>query len=54
MRAVNGKLIIQLQWPNRSGRFFVQHVRVVGKWLALWKYFKLAAKVKTPLPLPIL
>ena len=27
---------------------------MVGKWLALWKYFKLAAKVKTPLPLPIL
>ena len=26
---------------------------MVGKWLALWKYFKLAAKVKTPLPLPI-
>ena len=26
----------------------------MGKWLALWKYFKLAAKVKIPLPLPIL
>ena len=33
-------------------RFFVQHVHVVGKWLALWKYFKRAAKVKTSLTSP--
>ena len=33
-------------------RFFVQHVHVVGKWLALWKYFKRAAEVKTSLPSP--
>ena len=33
-------------------RFFVQHVHMVGKWLALWKYFKRAAEVKTSLPSP--
>ena len=33
-------------------RFFVQHVHVVGKWLALWKYFKQATEVKTSLPSP--
>ena len=27
---------------------------MVGKWLALWKYFKRATEVKTPLPSPIL
>ena len=32
--------------------FVVQHVHVVGKWLALWKYFKPAAEVKTSLPSP--
>ena len=26
----------------------------MSKWLAIWKYFKLAAEVKTPLPSPIL
>ena len=26
----------------------------MGKWLALWKYFKRATEVKTPLPSPIL
>ena len=31
---------------------FVQHVHMVGKWLALWKYFKQATEVKIPLPLP--
>ena len=36
---------LEIKYPcnflhNRSGRFFVQHVHVVDKWLALWKYFK--------------
>ena len=48
--------ILKIKYPcnflyTRS-RFFVQHVHVVGKWLALWKYFKRAAKVKTSLPSP--
>ena len=33
-------------------RFFVQHVHVVGKWLALWKYFKRATEVRTSLTSP--
>ena len=32
---------------------FVQHVAIVGKWLALWMYFKRANEIKT-LPSPIL
>ena len=55
-RGFHGYLLnFEIKYPrnflhNRSGRF---HVHMVGKWLALWKYFKRAAEVKTPLPLPI-
>ena len=49
-------LNLEIKYPcnflyTRS-RFFVQHVHVVGKWLALWKYFKRATEVKTSLPSP--
>ena len=49
-------LNLEIKYPcnflyTRS-RFFVQHVHVVGKWLALWKYFKRASEVKTSLPSP--
>ena len=60
VRGFRGYLLnLEIKYPrnflhNRSGRFFVQRVHVVGKWLALWKYFKRAAEVKTPLPSPIL
>ena len=52
-------LNLEIKYPRnflhtRSGRFLVQHVHMVGNWLALWKYFKRAAEVKTPLPSPIL
>ena len=52
-RGFRGYLLnLEIKYPrnflhNRSGRFFVQHVHVVGKLLALWKYFKRAAEVKT-------
>ena len=54
-RGFRGYLLnLEIKYPrnflhNRSGRLFVQHVHVVGKLLALWKYFKRAAEVKTPL-----
>ena len=57
-RGFRGYLLnLEIKYPcnflyTRS-RFFVQHVHVVGKWLALWKYFKLSAEVKTSLPSPI-
>ena len=49
-------LNLEIKYPcnflyTRS-RFFVQHVHMVGKWLALWKYFKRATEVKTSLPSP--
>ena len=51
-------LNLEIKYPrnflHNLSRFYVQHVHVVGKWLALWKYFKRAAKVKTPLPSSIL
>ena len=56
-RGFRGYLLnLEIKYPcnflyTRS-RFFVQHVHVVGKWLALWKYFKRATKVKTSLPSP--
>ena len=56
-RGFRGYLLnLEIKYPcnflyTRS-RFFIQHVHVVGKWLALWKYFKRAAKVKTSLPPP--
>ena len=56
-RGFRGYLLnLKIKYPcnflyTRS-RFFVQHVHVVGKWLALWKYFKRAAGVKTSLPSP--
>ena len=50
-------LNLEIKYPRRNflytrSRFFVQYVHVVGKWLALWKYFKRAAEVKTSLPSP--
>ena len=59
-RGFHGYLLnLKIKYPcnflhNHSGRFFVQHVHMVGKWLALCKYFKQVAKVKTPLPSPTL
>ena len=56
-RGFRGYLLnLEIKYPcnflyTRS-RFFVQHVHVVGKWLALWKYFKRATEVKTSLPSP--
>ena len=56
-RGFRGYLLnLEIKYPcnflyTRS-RFFVQHIHVVGKWLALWKYFKRAAEVKTFLPSP--
>ena len=53
-RGFRGYLLnLEIKYPcnflyTRS-RFFVQHVHVVGKWLALWKYFKRAAEVKISL-----
>ena len=55
IRGFHGYLLnLEIKYPrnflyNHSSRFFVLHVHVVGKWLALWKYFKQATKVKTPL-----
>ena len=57
-RGFRGYLLnLEIKYPRRNflytrSRFFVQHVHVVGKWLALWKYFKRAAEVKTSLPSP--
>ena len=49
-------LNLEIKYPCNflyiRSRFFVLHVHVVGKWLALWKYFKRAAEVKTSLPSP--
>ena len=49
-------LNLEIKYPcnflHTRSKFFVQHVHVVGKWLALWKYFKQATKVKTSLPSP--
>ena len=49
-------LNLEIKYPCNflyiCSRFFVLHVHVVGKWLALWKYFKRAAEVKTSLPSP--
>ena len=51
-RGFRGYLLnLEINYPhnflhNRSDRFFVQHVHVVGKWLAVRKYFKRAAEVK--------
>ena len=56
-RGFHGYLLnLEIKYPcnflyTRS-RFFIQHVHVVGKWLALWKYFKQATEVKTSLPSP--
>ena len=56
-REFRGYLLnLELKYPFNflytCSRFFVQHVHVVDKWLALWKYFKRAAEVKTSLPSP--
>ena len=54
-RGFRGYLLnLEIKYPcnflyTRSS-FFVQHIHVVGKWLAVWKYFKRAAEVKTSLP----
>ena len=56
-RGFHGYLLnLKIKYPcnflyTRS-RYFVQHVHVVGKWLALWKYFKRATEVKISVPSP--
>ena len=57
-RGFRGYLLnLKIKYPcnflHTLSRYFVQHV--VGKWLGitLWKYFKQAAEVQTPLPSPI-
>ena len=49
-RGFRGYLLnLEIKYPcnflHTHSRFFVQHVHVVGKWLALCKYFKRAAEV---------
>ena len=54
-------LNLKIKYPRNflhtRSRSFVQHVsqhvHVMGKWLALWKYLKRATKVNTHLPSPI-
>ena len=54
-RGFRGYLLnLEIKYPCNflyaRSKFLFQHVNVVGKWLALWKYFKRAAEVKTSLP----
>ena len=53
-RGFRGYLLnLEIKYPCNflytCSRYFVQHVHMVGKWLALWKYFKRAAEVQTSL-----
>ena len=49
---LNLKIKYPCNFLYTRSRFFVLHVHVVSKWLALWKYFKRATEIKTSLPSP--